>query len=119
MLAFAEYGKMRDGLNATGRHIYFSLCGWNNWCGVVWRFKKAFAKFLLIAGMLRKVRAHSNEGGYTVLTAAFILGDSLGNSWRIAGDCNAWPSIYNAIRTNEVLAQYARPGGAVGVFFFR
>ncbi len=32
MVAFAEYGKMRDGLNATGRHIYFSLCGWNDWC---------------------------------------------------------------------------------------
>ena len=31
MVAFAEYGKMRDALNATGRPIYFSLCGWNNW----------------------------------------------------------------------------------------
>jgi len=38
-------------------------------------------------------------------------GWSLGNSWRIAGDCNEWPSVYNAIRTNEGLAKYARPGG--------
>lgn len=25
--AFAEYGKMRDALNSTGRPIFFSLCG--------------------------------------------------------------------------------------------
>eukprot|EP01060_Flectonema_neradi_P004668 TRINITY_DN13041_c3_g1_i1.p1 TRINITY_DN13041_c3_g1~~TRINITY_DN13041_c3_g1_i1.p1 ORF type:complete len:407 (+),score=72.64 TRINITY_DN13041_c3_g1_i1:45-1223(+) len=30
-VAFQEYGAMRDGLNKTGRPIYFSLCGWNNW----------------------------------------------------------------------------------------
>jgi hypothetical protein len=41
---------MRDGLNATGREIYFSLCGWNSWYSPV--------------------------------------GQTLGNSWRIAGDCN-------------------------------
>jgi alpha-galactosidase len=29
--AFAQYGKMRDGLNKTGRPILFSLCGWNSW----------------------------------------------------------------------------------------
>ena len=29
--AFADYGKWRDGLNATGRPVYFSLCGWNTW----------------------------------------------------------------------------------------
>ena len=26
--AFAQYGKMRDALNATGRAIWFALCGW-------------------------------------------------------------------------------------------
>ena len=72
-IAFHEYGLMRDALNKTGRHIYFSLCGWNAW--------------------------YAPEGW------------SLGNSWRIAGDCNGWDSIYNAIRTNEGLAKYARPGG--------
>lgn len=30
-VAFMEYGAMRDALNATGRPIYFSLCGWNPW----------------------------------------------------------------------------------------
>jgi len=29
--AFKQYAAMRDGLNATGRPIYFSLCGWNSW----------------------------------------------------------------------------------------
>jgi len=72
-VAFHEYGLMRDALNKTGRHIYFSLCGWNAW--------------------------YAPDGW------------SLGNSWRIAGDCNEWPSIYNAIRTNEGLTQYARVGG--------
>jgi alpha-galactosidase len=28
--AFKQYGAMRDGLNATGRPIVFSLCGWNS-----------------------------------------------------------------------------------------
>lgn len=29
--AFAEYARMRDALNKTGRAIYFSLCGWHDW----------------------------------------------------------------------------------------
>lgn len=29
--AFKQYGAMRDALNATGRPIYFALCGWSNW----------------------------------------------------------------------------------------
>jgi len=29
--AFSEYAAMRDALNATGRPILFSLCGWNSW----------------------------------------------------------------------------------------
>lgn len=31
--ALADYSKMRDALNRTGRHILFSLCGWNAWYG--------------------------------------------------------------------------------------
>eukprot|EP00042_Codosiga_hollandica_P033938 m.233308 g.233308 ORF g.233308 m.233308 type:complete len:553 (+) comp54289_c0_seq2:1-1659(+) len=30
-VAFQEYATMRDALNATGRPIYFSLCGWESW----------------------------------------------------------------------------------------
>jgi hypothetical protein len=29
--AIAEYGKMRDALNATGRDVWFALCGWETW----------------------------------------------------------------------------------------
>jgi len=29
--AFSQYARMRDALNATGRPILFSLCGWNSW----------------------------------------------------------------------------------------
>lgn len=29
--AFAQYAKMRDALNATGRPIFFALCGWEPW----------------------------------------------------------------------------------------
>ena len=30
-VALAEYGKMRDGLNATNRPIFFALCGWRRY----------------------------------------------------------------------------------------
>jgi len=30
-IAFEQYGKMRDGLNKTGKAIFFSLCGWEDW----------------------------------------------------------------------------------------
>jgi alpha-galactosidase len=30
-VAFSDYGKWRDGLNATGRPVVFSLCGWHTW----------------------------------------------------------------------------------------
>jgi alpha-galactosidase len=29
--AFKDYSKWRDGLNSTGRDVYFSLCGWHMW----------------------------------------------------------------------------------------
>jgi alpha-galactosidase len=29
--AFKEYGQIRDALNATGRPVFFSLCGWYYW----------------------------------------------------------------------------------------
>lgn len=70
--AFSDYGKWRDGLNATGRDVYFSLCGWNTWYAPV--------------------------------------GDSLGNSWRIAGDGTNWGALSNCINQNSQLQMYARPG---------
>jgi len=71
--AFQEYGRMRDALNATGRPIFFSLCGWADWYAPP--------------------------------------GASLGNSWRISGDCTTWPTVLTAINVNAQLAKYAAPGG--------
>jgi len=71
--AFQQYGTMRDALAATGRPIYFSLCGWHPWYAPV--------------------------------------GFSLGNSWRISGDCNVWKDVLNAIDVNAPLTLDARPGG--------
>lgn len=48
-------------LNASGRDVYFSLCGWNTWYAPV--------------------------------------GDSLGNSWRIAGDGTNWGALYVRVET--------------------
>jgi len=30
--AFAQYAAMRDGIAASGRPMFFSLCGWESWC---------------------------------------------------------------------------------------
>eukprot|EP00730_Choanoeca_flexa_P002655 TRINITY_DN11122_c0_g1_i1.p1 TRINITY_DN11122_c0_g1~~TRINITY_DN11122_c0_g1_i1.p1 ORF type:complete len:493 (+),score=81.50 TRINITY_DN11122_c0_g1_i1:160-1479(+) len=30
-MGYREYARMRDALNATGRPIFFSLCGWHDW----------------------------------------------------------------------------------------
>jgi len=35
--AFAQYAAMRDGLNASGRQTFFSLCGWEVWYSPVMR----------------------------------------------------------------------------------
>jgi alpha-galactosidase len=39
------------------------------------------------------------------------VGWTLGNSWRIAGDCNKWPDVIHAINVNAPLTKNARPGG--------
>ena len=72
-VAFAEYKRMRDALNATGRPILYSLSGWNAWY-------------------------------------AYYPGTALGNSWRIAADCDTWANVYLATRTNELLGAFAQPG---------
>lgn len=72
-VAFGDYGRWRDGFNATGRSIAFSLCGWHDWYAPV--------------------------------------GQSLGNSWRIAGDGQNWAALTNCINTDAPLARFAGPGG--------
>lgn len=38
------------------------------------------------------------------------VGNSLGNSWRIAGDGQNWEKLTNCVNQNAALTQYARPG---------
>jgi hypothetical protein len=54
--SFAQYGLMRDALNATGRPIYFALCGWSSWYAPVgstlgnsWRYGKKTRRVFLMS----------------------------------------------------------------------
>ena len=37
-------------------------------------------------------------------------GASLGNSWRTTGDVTGWPSVYNTLHLNSLLAAHSGPG---------
>jgi alpha-galactosidase len=79
--AFAEYGRMRDALNATGRPVVFSLCGWYPW--------------------------YSNPDP----ALGYGGGSTLGNLWRIGPDDNNWQGVLKNININSALARNAGPGG--------
>eukprot|EP00035_Acanthoeca_spectabilis_P001073 m.77465 g.77465 ORF g.77465 m.77465 type:complete len:418 (+) comp10610_c0_seq2:54-1307(+) len=79
--AFADYARMRDVLNATGKRVFFSLCGWNPWY------------------------APPDS------TLHYLGGASLGNSWRIHGDGKNWTALSGAVNVMATLANYTGPGG--------
>ena len=79
-VAFSDYAKFRNAMNATGTQVYFSLCGWHDWYA-----------------------PPDPSLGYAG-------GSSLGNSWRIAGDGSGWGPLTNCINTQARVAQYAGPG---------
>ncbi len=79
--AFSDYAKFRDAMNASGRPVYFSLCGWENW------YAPADPSV-------------NYTGGY-----------SLGNSWRIAGDGSGWGPLTNCMNTIAAVAHWSGPGG--------
>ena len=60
---------MRDSLNATGKQVWFSLCGWHPWYA-----------------------PPDPSLNYTG-------GASLGNSWRIDGDGKDWGALSDAVNT--------------------
>lgn len=92
-LAFAEYEKMRDALNATGRPIVFSLCGWKNW-------------YAPVGGSIGNlVRVFGRED---VEDVDFFLRRS--GQWRISGDVVNFKSMISAININSQLAQFAGVG---------
>ena len=84
-VAFSDYGKWRDAMNASGtKHgwdVWFSLCGWESW--------------------------YSPPDPSLNYTG----GASLGNSWRIAGDGSGWGPLTNCMNTQAAAAPFAGPGG--------
>ena len=79
--SFAQYAKFRDAMNATGKQVWFSLCGWHHWYS-----------------------PPDPSIGYKG-------GASLGNSWRIAGDGKTWPDLTQCMNTQAAVASYNGPGG--------
>ena len=66
--AFAEYARMRDGLNKTGRPIVFSLCGWEPWyapvgesLGNLWRIGPDDTNW---AGVLKNIDINAQLAQY-------------------------------------------------------
>jgi hypothetical protein len=79
--AFKQYGLWRDAMNATGKSVLFSVCGWETWYAP-------------------PDPSVNYTGGY-----------GLGNQWRIAGDGDTWPALTNCFNTAAKLREYAGPGG--------
>ena len=67
--AFADYARFRDAMNATGKRVWFNLCGWRWWYA-----------------------PPDPSINYTG-------GASLGNSWRIYGDGGNFGAITGALNT--------------------
>jgi hypothetical protein len=70
--SFAQYGLMRDALNATGRPIYFALCGWSSWYAPVgstlgnsWRYGKKTRRVLHspLFVLLRRIILPTRQAG--------------------------------------------------------
>jgi alpha-galactosidase len=76
-VAFSDYAKWRDALNATGVSIYFNLCGWAPWYA-----------------------PPDPSLNYTG-------GASLGNSWRISGDGASYAAITATMNTLAQVAVFA------------
>jgi len=77
--AEVEIAKMRDALNATGRPIFFSICG------------NLFRVFFFLSN------THSIQGG---VSGSDPLAPSLGNSWRTTTDIrDTWASMISNINS--------------------
>ena len=133
--AVAEYKLMTAGLNATGRPIFFSLCGWKYWHAPVAEGADAprTAPHLPVE-CLQGLRAHlrsperrpsslearrgprsspqaaTNSRIFFSTTRYAKLARPLGNAARIGGDDLSWAHVLNNLDTMAPLAQYAGPG---------
>jgi len=79
--SFAQYAEYRDAMNATGKQVWFSLCGWHHWYS-----------------------PPDPSIGYKG-------GASLGNSWRTGGDGQTWTDLTGNMNIQAAVASYNGPGG--------
>lgn len=94
--AFDEYGRMRDALNATGRPILFSLCGWNAWyapmgdhLGNSWRIAPQLAS--KSAGWPRvEHRLLAPPGGSKCSHRPSALRSAAPAPWKLGAASDAW-----------------------------
>jgi len=82
---FKEFGLFRDGLNATGRPIFFSVCGggWN-------------------APWINDLTYYATDPRGA---------GKLANSWRVTADCVGWSTCQFSMNTAALLTQYGGEGG--------
>lgn len=99
-VAFADYARMRDALNATGRPIYFALCGWEDWYAPVGA-SLGCVRLVGLAADVRRRRAN---------LAAPPAHCRRSNSWRISGDGSGWGPLTVAVNKMAYIWQYAGPG---------
>jgi alpha-galactosidase len=69
-VAFPQYSRMRDALNATGRPILFSLCGWEDWyppvgtsLGNMWRINHDGKNWTRVINNINTMASLSYCGG--------------------------------------------------------
>jgi alpha-galactosidase len=91
-VAFSDYAKMRDYLNASataaGKKVFFSLCGWEDWYG-----------------------PPDPSATSAKLPNGFEGGPSLGNSYRIHGDGSSWSHLSGCTNTIAAIGAWSKPGG--------
>jgi len=93
--AFTQYGKMRDALNATGRPIFFSLCGWYSWyapegysLGNSWRISgdgTSWSSLTNSINIMATITNYSRPGGWN--DPDMLIGTGVGS---LGPDRNGW-----------------------------
>jgi len=86
-VAFQEYGQIRDYLNATGRPVFFSLCGWESWYAPVgwslgnsWRIDgdgDNWGDILNIFDTMSGLSMYASPGGWN--DADLLIGTGVGS----------------------------------------
>ena len=86
-VAFSEYGEIRDALNATGRPVLFSICGWYSWYAPVgwtlgnsWRVAfdgDNWQDILNIININANLYSYAKSGGWN--DADLLIGTGVGS----------------------------------------